>query len=76
MPKHENGVTYYTRGTARVPVSFPNGRVCCRNCKFCWGEDRGTLKRAKCRLLDDAVIPSEDLDCILPDCPIEFEGAE
>lgn len=73
MAKHENGVTNYTTGYARVKVSFANNETNCLHCEYCW-EDKGRLPRCRCRLLKDEIIP---VDCVafgrLPDCPIEFE---
>lgn len=70
------GVTHYTEGTVQLCVYFPNDEICCKNCKFLWDE-KGIVKRCRCRLLDDAIVPYEGIDfSILPDCPIHFEKEE
>lgn len=75
--KERGAVTHYTEGTVSLCVYFPNDEVCCQNCKFCYGEDRGGLRRCRCRLLDDAIIPNDYVPfAILPDCPIHFEKEE
>lgn len=65
----KDGVRYYTTGKAIVPVHFPEDQVICRWCPFCRSEQ--DLNRYWCRLTNSMIYAPNE--CILPDCPIEFE---
>lgn len=53
------GVEYYTVMTREITVNFPNGRVKCRYCPFCYAEKE--LNRYRCRLHNRLVFtPDED----------------
>lgn len=69
MSRFETGVKYYTTGTARVQVYFPEDLVNCLQCKFCRAEKE--LRRYRCMLTDDIVF-APDFG-VGENCPIEFE---
>lgn len=67
-----NGVNWYTKGMAHVPVFFPEDKVCCANClSFCRYED--AFHRYSCRGLQADNHILRPMDGILPNCPITFE---
>lgn len=62
-------VDYYTLGyIGRREICFPEDDVCCRNCECSY---EGSLKRAKCSILDRMIF---DLNARWDDCPIQFNG--
>lgn len=75
MAREEHCVLFYKTGFATVPVSFANGKVCCKNCEFCYLEYRdSSMQRCRCRLLKDEIIPTECVQFdVLPSCPIVLE---
>ena len=75
MARNNGGVLHYSKGTAAIPVFFPEGEENCQHCEFLY-KDQG-LGRGRCGLQHGKIIP---LDCISygrePDCPIKFEKQE
>lgn len=70
MPRKEEGITHYTKRCATVIVGFPNGDEVCSNCEYCW-EEKGYIKRCRCRLLHDDIIPIDYVNIArLPHCPL------
>ena len=67
MPKTE-GVSYYTTGTATIPVPFPEDMTVCQWCPFVRNED--SLKRHRCLLTDEYLpFPFTSRGNM---CPVEF----
>lgn len=69
MRAMKNGVSYYTKGIARIEVGFPEDNVCCHWCPWCkaeWG-----MNRSKCRLTDEIIYDTEARGQF---CPVELEG--
>ena len=60
-----DGVTWYTIGTATVPVAFPEDRVCCRYCPYMRSDAGGV--RQKCGLTGDVIYR---LDMLGYHCPV------
>lgn len=71
MPKNE-GVSWYTRGVATVPVNFPEDFVCCQWCTYVRNED--SLKRHRC-LLTGEYLPFP-FTSRGNECPVVFEKEE
>lgn len=71
MPKKEEGITHYTKLRGTIEVGFPNDNVCCQNCEYLW-EERGYIKRCRCRLRHDEIVPVDYIAFDrLPTCPLE-----
>ena len=67
----KSGVQWFTKGTATIPIFFPEDKVRCQYCPFCRAES--DLKRYWCRLTNQMIynpyVPE------LPDnCPVYFTG--
>lgn len=77
MPKGQGvGITHYTKRIATIIVNFPDGDECCQNCEYCW-EEKGYIKRCRCRLLHDDIIPVDAISFNrLPNCPLVEELSE
>lgn len=73
MKSFENGVLFYTTGSAVIKIAFPEDEVKCQWCPFCRSE--GDLKRYWCRLTNNMLYyPYADG---LPDtCPIILDEKE
>lgn len=70
MSRFDKGVMYYTKGTARVSISFPEDAVMCRYCRFCKVDNLG---RYWCRLTERMLYSIE----YIPDhCPITIDTTE
>jgi hypothetical protein len=70
MPKiFDNGVSFYTHGTANIDIYFPENDVRCVWCPFCRAES--DLRRFWCRITNHMVY---NPDCAgLPEfCPIKI----
>ena len=67
----KDGVQWFTKGIASVPVYFPEDKIRCQLCPFCHSEN--SLKRFWCELTNQMIyIP---FSAELPEnCPIEFTG--
>lgn len=67
---HQNTVTWYTSGTAHVPVKFVEDKVCCANCiVFCRYEE--PFRRYSCRATGETLLrPATEIGA---QCPIEFD---
>lgn len=68
MPRFLREIRYYTRGIARVGVSFPENRVVCEYCRFCRAD--AAFGRAWCQLTGDMLYMPKDTRG--EDCPIEI----
>lgn len=67
----KNGVQWFTKGVATIPVYFPEDKIKCQNCQFCRSES--DLKRFWCRLTGQMIY--NPFCAELPEnCPIEFTG--
>jgi len=62
----KDGVSYYVRAWATVPVHFPEGHVCCQYCTWL---RKGNV-RCECRLTDEVLV---DLKAMGYRCPAVFE---
>lgn len=70
MNAKRTGISYYTSGTAIVPVHFPEDKVCCANCiVFCRYED--AFKRYSCRATGEHIV--YPFDTIGQLCPIQWK---
>lgn len=49
----KNGVAYFTKAVASLTVHFPEDKVMCSHCDFCYSE--GDLKRFRCRITHDEI---------------------
>lgn len=66
----KSGVSWYTSGTASVPIHFPENKVCCLNCiPFCRYEE--AFKRYSCRATGEQLLYPEVTVGVR--CPIEFD---
>jgi hypothetical protein len=63
----EDGVRYYTTGTATITVGFPENYVCCRHCDRLISD---SLRRPMCSLTRRLVFA---LDSMETECPIIFD---
>lgn len=70
--RKKEGVGWYTRGVATVPVSFPEDYVACQWCPYVRNED--SLKRHRC-LLTGEYLPFP-FTSRGNECPVEFEKEE
>lgn len=66
------GVRFYTSGTARVRIHFPEQSVRCQYCPFCRSEKE--LERYWCRLTNEMLY--DPFNLIGGDCPIDFDKEE
>lgn len=71
MQNKSNGVSYYTAGYAAVTVFFPEDRICCGNCEFCYDDG---LHRCWCRLTRKLVF--DPWGGRPESCPLEIEEAD
>ena len=60
-----NGVRYYTRMQTMVTVWFPEDRVWCQNCEFCYSDG---LQRSRCRLTHNLIFDTYDRE---QSCPLK-----
>lgn len=68
-----DGVGWYTSGEARIPIFFPEDKVCCSNCIiFCRYED--AFRRYSCRATGEQLL--RPWDGVGGRCPIIFEKLE
>lgn len=66
----KNSVLYYTTGIITLPIQFPENKVVCQYCEFCYSED--SLKRHRCRLTREMLLyPTTSRG---NQCPINFES--
>ena len=67
----KDGVQWFTKGIASVPVYFPEDKIRCQLCPFCHSEN--SLKRFWCELTNQMIyIP---FSAELPEnCPIKYSG--
>lgn len=65
----ENGIYWYDKAVAHVPVFFPEGKRTCQYCKlFCRYEEN--FKRYSCRLTDEWLLdPMHNVGWM---CPLDF----
>lgn len=71
MKTKENGVRFYTRGTACIPVHFPEDQTVCAQCPFV---TRKYGLRWECLLtLEQLLYPSDSRG---NRCPVMFEENE
>lgn len=65
----ENGIYWYDKAVAHVPVFFPEGKRTCQYCKlFCRYEEN--FKRYSCRLTDEWLLdPMHNVGRM---CPLDF----
>lgn len=76
MPENnfKNGVSWYSRYAAnpnKLAIFFPEGHVCCSNCRYLYNEHG--LNRCRCRLSDEIVYTPNYPE--LPEfCPFEDSG--
>lgn len=70
MARFDNGISYYTTGTAVIKVSFPENATACQYCRFCRADE--ALKRYWCRLTDEIIVNPYSLYRGAK-CPIVFE---
>ena len=68
----EDGVAYYTCGTAVLRVCFPEDRAVCQWCPYVRGED--SLKRHRC-LLTGEYLP-KPFTSRGAECPVKLEKSE
>jgi hypothetical protein len=70
MPKSfDKGVSYYTHGTAKIDVYFPEDDIRCKHCDFCYAESE--MGRFRCRLTKHMVYNPNYAE--LPEfCPIKI----
>lgn len=69
----ENGVSFYTTGTAKINVHFPENDVRCKWCPFCRAEENPG--RYWCRLTNDMIYNPNYAG--LPEfCPITINKEE
>lgn len=65
----KNGVSWFTKGVASIPIYFPEDKMKCQYCPFCRSE--GDLKRFWCRITNHMIYNPYCAE--LPDnCPIVF----
>ena len=64
----EGGVKYYTFGTIKMEIGFPEDKICCRWCRFC--RDEKTVDRHWCRLTNDILY---NISLRGDKCPIKFK---
>ena len=63
----DNGVSFYTHGTASIDIYFPEDDIKCKHCDFCYAESE--MGRFRCRLTKRMVYNPNYPD--LPEfCPI------
>lgn len=67
---YENGVDWYTKGIATVPVYYPSGNADCRHCSFI-GTNK-TLDIAYCKFTGE-YIERNMLNKRGAQCPVVFE---
>ena len=67
----KNGVDWYTKTTVCFTEYFPEGRVCCRCCRFC-RLDKGFGTYA-CALTEE-YLEKPDLDGRGRQCPVVLEA--
>jgi len=68
----DKGVSYYTHGEVCLPVHFPEDKVICQYCQFCYCES--DLKRWRCRLTREMIYnPHAGVGV---ECPIKIELEE
>lgn len=67
--KKGEGVSYYTKGTATLPVFFPEDKTTCQWCPYVRTED--SLKRCRC-LLTGEYLPYP-FTSRGNECPVVFE---
>lgn len=66
------GVSYYTHGTATLPVFFPEDKTVCQWCPYVRTED--SLKRHRCLLTGEYLVyPFTSRG---NECPVVFEEDE
>lgn len=69
----ENGIYWYDKAVAHVPVFFPEGKRTCQYCKlFCRYEE--PFKRYSCRITNEWLMnPMHEIGT---ECPLVFEKGE
>lgn len=70
--KKGEGVSFYTKGSATLPVFFPEDKTVCQWCPYVRTED--SLKRHKCLLTGEYLVyPFTSRG---NECPVVFEEEE
>lgn len=68
----KNGVGWYARGIVPVPVSFPEGDVCCEFCRMCVRDPAAPWRRI-CFATGEIII---HMAMTGQSCPLEMEKEE
>lgn len=71
MGRVRNGVSWYTTGTATIPVHFPEDRTVCAFCPYL---TRVYGVRHQCKLTDEMLLYPESSRG--HDCPVKFDEKE
>lgn len=73
MKTFESGVSFYTKGHARIEVAFPEDEIKCQYCMFCRTEK--DLNRFWCRLTNEMIYNPFSYH-LGEQCPIKFNEEE